>query len=215
MQPQWRSTKQEVQISSIDLNPDNPKTAQEGEMEALVASLKRDPELMNYNPLHVVKDGERYMVIDGNHRLLAIRQLQWESVMVEIYDDVFDDQGFLDQAKINERLFRNNANYVSYDTDLVAAMPFDFEDEVFLEEVAIPELKEIYYKEMNLDPETGDVKPFIKSISFKFESETAYNEVWNDFCVAREKSGLEHDLEVFKKIIDSYIYKGQNLAEDE
>ena len=215
MQPQWRSTKEEVEVGKIDLNPDNPKTPQKGEMEALVASLERDPNLMNYNPLHVVKDGERYMVVDGNHRLLAIRQLGWDSVMVEIYDDVFDDEGFLDQAKINERLFRNNASYVSYDTEKIANLDMPLDDMNFLDQMAIPEVKDLVYENLNLDPETGDVKTFYKSISFKFEDEHAYNDVWNDFCIARDRLGVDSDIEAFKLMIDKVVHEGKTYAEDE
>ena len=55
--------------------PKNPRVIKGKRFKQLCESLKEDPELMNLRPLLVYPRGDRYVVIDGNMRVKALRDM--------------------------------------------------------------------------------------------------------------------------------------------
>ena len=55
--------------------PKNPRTIKKKRFKQLCESIKEDPELMNLQPMLVYPLGERYVVVDGNMRLKALRDM--------------------------------------------------------------------------------------------------------------------------------------------
>ena len=69
------------EISQIDLNPDNPRFITEKKLKELKKELTKNPNGLLLNPLKLRHDG---VVLGGNQRLTAIRELGWKSVPVLI-----------------------------------------------------------------------------------------------------------------------------------
>lgn len=211
-QPDWKRTKEIVDLDLLQINPDNPKTAKEGEMEELIASLKRDPELMNYMPLHVIEDGEHFMVVDGNHRLMAIRELGWSEVPCEIYgDECRYDDGKINWSKVSERIIRSQEHYVDFDMDKMANLSLDLEPGK-IDELHLPNLKSMVFEELNLDDQGEPFEnTFARSISFKFEDQTAYNEFRHKFDQCKDKYNEKDDLKAFARMIEDILYPGEKF----
>ena len=55
--------------------PKNPRVIKKKRFKQLCESIKEDPELMNLQPMLVYPLGERYVVVDGNMRLKALRDM--------------------------------------------------------------------------------------------------------------------------------------------
>ena len=94
--------------------PANPRQINKDDYQKLITSLQEDSEFMEHKPLHVYKQGEKYIVLGGNMRLRALRELEWEEVPVTIYKpetpvDV-----------LRRRVIVDNTNYGGYDFDLLA-----------------------------------------------------------------------------------------------
>ena len=66
-----------VPLSSVKLNPNNPRTITEEDFNKLVTSLHEFPEMMELRPMVVDKNG---YVIGGNMRLRALQQLKIENI---------------------------------------------------------------------------------------------------------------------------------------
>lgn len=59
-----------IKLSSIRINPDNPRTIKDAKFKSLVDSIKRDPEFLEKRGI-VHADG---MILGGNQRYLAIQE---------------------------------------------------------------------------------------------------------------------------------------------
>lgn len=55
--------------------PKNPRVIKGKRFKQLCESIKEDPELLNLRPLLVYPRGDRYVVIDGNMRVKALRDM--------------------------------------------------------------------------------------------------------------------------------------------
>lgn len=67
----------DIELTLIDFDPDNPNEMDERTFNHLCDEIKR-MEGIDIDPIKVMPKGERYMMIDGEHRVLAIRKLKNE-----------------------------------------------------------------------------------------------------------------------------------------
>lgn len=77
-------------LSKLKLNPKNPKRVKAARLNALRLSLLSFPQMLPMRPIIIDKDG---VVIDGNHRIKAIRKI------------VEDGQEALRQSELDEKAF--------------------------------------------------------------------------------------------------------------
>ncbi len=55
--------------------PANPRQIDKTDYERLLKSLKEDPDFLVHKPLHVYEHNDQYVVLGGNQRLRALKEL--------------------------------------------------------------------------------------------------------------------------------------------
>lgn len=78
-----------VDISTIELNPDNPRTIDTEAFDKLVRSLKKSPWMLQLRPIVV---DENNVVLGGNMRLRACRSAGYTEVPVIVAKDLTKEQ---------------------------------------------------------------------------------------------------------------------------
>ena len=107
----------------VDGVPANPRTISTDDYQKLIDSIKDDPEYLEHEMPHVIKHGDVYVVLNGNQRLRALKELGYKEVPVTIYpDDTPPDV-------IKARIIKSNHGYGKDDMDMLANewsdMPLD------------------------------------------------------------------------------------------
>lgn len=110
-----------IELRKLDPNegqimglPKNPRYISEESYAALRKSVETAPEMFKFSPLVVVEQSGRYVVICGNMRLRALRELGRESVeCVVLPSDT-------PAAKLREYTMKDNESYGKTDWDLLA-----------------------------------------------------------------------------------------------
>src|SRR5205814_542402 len=77
--PSSLSSAAELPLERLRCWPGNPRTIRPERLEQLKQALAADPEMLQARPLLALPDGT---VIAGNQRLLAARELGWETIPV-------------------------------------------------------------------------------------------------------------------------------------
>jgi hypothetical protein len=67
--------------------PKNPRVIKGKRFKQLCESIKEDPELLNLRPLLVYSLGDRYVVIDGNMRVKALRDMAHVTAPCEVLQE--------------------------------------------------------------------------------------------------------------------------------
>ena len=101
---------QQVKISSIKKNPNNPRLIRDGKFERLVESVTTFPEMLDVRPIVVDEDN---IVLGGNMRLEAAKHLGLKTI------PVIKVEGWDDRRK-KEFLIKDNNNYGEWDWDTLA-----------------------------------------------------------------------------------------------
>ena len=101
-----------MSIADIHENPNNPRTITQGKYRKLVNSIKNFPKMIFYRPLVVNKEG---VVLGGNMRLKALKELGFAEVPVIVADD------FTEQEEL-EFIVKDNLPYGEWDVDALANM---------------------------------------------------------------------------------------------
>lgn len=99
-----------VPVSSVTLNPDNPRTIQERDLGYLVKSLRDFPEMMRLREIVV---DESMTVLGGNMRLLALRKAGEASCTVKVVSGLSPEQK-------REFIVKDNASFGAWDFDALA-----------------------------------------------------------------------------------------------
>lgn len=90
----------------------NPRKISQEEMECLKESLLSIPEYLEAHPIVMSNRTGKWVVIDGNQRMEAARQLGWEEVPVALMSG-------LTEEKEREIIIRANVNNGEWDMDLL------------------------------------------------------------------------------------------------
>ena len=123
---------QYLNVSEIDLLPENPRTITKADFQRLVDSIKING-FWKHRPLALVKRGDRLVALAGNQRLKAARKLKLQTVPCVIYTDTTIDEEL-------DIIARDNINNGEWDFNLLQtsevweAVDFDFMGLTFPEE---------------------------------------------------------------------------------
>jgi hypothetical protein len=99
-----------VKLSTIKLNPDNPRIIKDWKFEKLVKSIKEFPEMLELRPIVVNKD---MIVLGGNMRLRACKEAGIKEVPI-----LFANNLTFEQQK--EFIIKDNSNFGEWDWDVLA-----------------------------------------------------------------------------------------------
>ena len=99
-----------AKISEIKLNPDNPRTISNKDMELLIKSLKEFPEMLNLREIVV---DENMVVLGGNMRLLALQKMGVSDCQIRMVSGLTPEQK-------REFIIKDNSNFGRYDFDTLA-----------------------------------------------------------------------------------------------
>ena len=103
-----------VKISEVKPNPKNPRILKDDKFKKLVKSIQEFPDMLNKRPLVVFTDTDgKYIVLGGNQRLRALKELKHETVPIIVADEWTEEQK-------NEFLIKDNVGFGEWDWDSLA-----------------------------------------------------------------------------------------------
>ena len=106
--------KLEVNKGQIEGVPKNPRFIRDNKYKQLVESISNTPEMMKARPLIVHQQGEKYVVLAGNMRLRAMRELKWHECPCAITAEGTEAK------KLREYAIKDNVAFGEDDMDLLA-----------------------------------------------------------------------------------------------
>lgn len=102
--------------------PANPRTIHKDDYQKLLKSLQDDPEYLEHEMPHVIAHGDKYVVLNGNQRLRALRELKFKETPVTIYKPDTPPE------VIRARIIKSNHGYGKDDFDMLANDGWDIND---------------------------------------------------------------------------------------
>ena len=112
---------QDIDIKRLELNkgqveglPKNPRFIRDERYKALVKSIEDAPEMLNLRELLVVEHGNKFVVIGGNMRLRACKELGMETVPCKVLP------ADTPVAKLREYAIKDNNGFGEDDWDILA-----------------------------------------------------------------------------------------------
>jgi len=112
---------QEIKISKLEVNkgqveglPKNPRFIRDERYKALVKSIEDAPEMLKLRELLVVEHGSKFVVIGGNMRLRACKELGMETVPCKVLP------ADTPVAKLREYAIKDNNGFGEDDWDILA-----------------------------------------------------------------------------------------------
>lgn len=112
----------------IDGVPKNPRTWEQVDVERLAKSIEETPELLDARGLIVVPHGGKFVVIGGNMRLTACRQLKLKEMPCMVLPESTDAE------KLKAIAIKDNGSFGGWDFE---ALKLDDWDPVMLEECGV------------------------------------------------------------------------------
>lgn len=107
-------SKLEVNKGQIEGVPENPRFIRDERYRKLVKSIADTPEMMTARPLIVHQQGEKYVVLGGNMRLRAMRELKWKQSPCAVTSPNATIE------KLREYAIKDNLEYGEDDMDILA-----------------------------------------------------------------------------------------------
>ena len=102
--------KQQVKISKVKGNPNNPRIIKNDKFKKLVTSIKEFPEMLKLRPIVVDED---MMVLGGNMRLKASKDAGLKEVWIEVAEGLTEDQK-------KEFIVKDNVGFGEWEWDMLA-----------------------------------------------------------------------------------------------
>ena len=102
--------KQQVKISKVKGNPDNPRIIKNDKFKKLVKSIQEFPEMLKLRPIVVDED---MMVLGGNMRLKASKDAGLKEVWIDIAEGLTDEQK-------KEFIVKDNVGFGEWEWDMLA-----------------------------------------------------------------------------------------------
>jgi hypothetical protein len=100
----------DMHIDELMSNPHNPRQISDGQLASLMKSIKEFPEMLNLRPIVI---DENNIVLGGNMRLLACRQIGITDVPVVIAKGLTEEQK-------KEFIIKDNLGFGEWDWDILA-----------------------------------------------------------------------------------------------
>ena len=196
--------KQQVKISKVKGNPNNPRIIKNDKFKKLVKSIKDFPEMLKLRPIVVDED---MMVLGGNMRLKASKDAGLKEVWIEVAEGLSEEQK-------KEFIVKDNVGFGEWEWDMLA----NEWDSVQLAEWGL----DVWENEDDKEPEAGliedDEIPEVK------ESKVKRGDIWQlgkhrVMCgdstssddVAKLMNGEKADM-VFTDPPYNVDFKGQELS---
>jgi hypothetical protein len=101
--------KQQVKISKVKGNPDNPRIIKNDKFKKLVKSIQEFPEMLKLRPIVVDED---MIVLGGNMRLKASKDAGLKEVWIEIAEGLTEKQK-------KEFIVKDNVGFGEWDWDIL------------------------------------------------------------------------------------------------
>jgi ParB-like chromosome segregation protein Spo0J len=103
-----------VNINEVKPNPKNPRIIKDDKFKKLVKSIQEFPDMLNKRPLIVFTDVDnKYVVLGGNMRLKACKEIGLKEIPIIIADEWTEEQK-------NEFLIKDNVGFGEWDWDSLA-----------------------------------------------------------------------------------------------
>ena len=102
-----------AKVSKIKNNPNNPRIVRDEKYKKLLNSIKEFPEMLEKRPLVCFTKDDSYIVLGGNMRLKAIKELKIEEVEITLADDWTQEQK-------DRFIIADNVSFGSWDFDALA-----------------------------------------------------------------------------------------------
>ena len=194
--------KQQVKISKVKGNPNNPRIIKNDKFKKLVKSIQEFPEMLKLRPIVVDED---MMVLGGNMRLKASKDAGLKEVWVEVAEGLTEEQK-------KEFIVKDNVGFGEWDWDMLGNVWDNAKLGEWGMDVWQPELDEVWnekenenntdYLEKYLNKETGVLK-----ISFLQDE---YKEIVDEFTAILNKQKLNDFSEVLFFLIKKHNENDRN-----
>tara|TARA_R110001583_G_scaffold170036_1_gene323289 strand:+ start:17 stop:535 length:519 start_codon:yes stop_codon:yes gene_type:complete len=102
--------KQQVKISKVKGNPNNPRIIKNDKFKKLIKSIQEFPEMLKLRPIVVDED---MMVLGGNMRLKASKDAGLKEVWIEIAEGLTEEQK-------KEFIVKDNVGFGEWEWDMLA-----------------------------------------------------------------------------------------------
>lgn len=103
-----------VNINEVKPNPKNPRLIKDEKFKKLVKSIQEFPDMLNKRPLIVFTDTDgKYVVLGGNMRLKALKELNYKEVPIIVADEWTEEQKA-------EFLIKDNVGFGEWDWESLA-----------------------------------------------------------------------------------------------
>lgn len=103
-----------VKINEVKPNPKNPRLIKDDKFKKLVKSIQEFPDMLNKRPLITFTDTDgKYVVLGGNMRLKALKELNYKEVPIILADEWTEEQKA-------EFLIKDNVGFGEWDWDNLA-----------------------------------------------------------------------------------------------
>ena len=197
---------EKVDIKSLVMNPNNPRTIKDDKFKKLVKSIKEFPEMLDVRPIVV---DENMVVLGGNMRTKACISAGLTEVSIIKFNDLSED-------KKKEFVLKDNQSFGEWDNNLLSnwdkemLLNSGFEEWEMLDIFGINDLDNKYKGNIegsNFNPEEVDVNDYIKqNILFFNEFMIEFEDDSIKECIRNLKSisSQEAFLNDLKKIIIQY-----------
>ena len=102
--------KQQVKISQVKANPNNPRIIKNDKFKKLVKSIQEFPEMLALRPIVV---DENMIVLGGNMRLKASKEAGLKEVWIEVAEGLTEEQK-------KEFIVKDNVGFGEWEWDMLA-----------------------------------------------------------------------------------------------
>lgn len=99
-------------VSELNVSTKNPRSITKERLEALMESIKKDPQFLIERPILATKVNNRYVVYAGTQRLAACKELGLEKVPVIVQEE-------LDNEVLDYRMLLDNVHRGQFDAKLL------------------------------------------------------------------------------------------------
>lgn len=104
----------QVKITDIKTNPNNPRIIKDEKYKKLLKSIEEFPDMLNKRPIVAFTDKDgKYVVLGGNMRLKALKELKYKEVPIIVADEWTEEQKA-------EFLIKDNVGFGEWDWDSLA-----------------------------------------------------------------------------------------------
>lgn len=188
---------EKIKVSEIKPNPSNPRTIKKEQLDKLKKSIMDFPSMLDLRPIVV---DENNMVIGGNMRLRALKELGIEEVSYIKVNNLTKEQK-------EQFVIKDNLNYGEWNWDVLQADWNLFEIDNW--GLDLPSWLNDDEKEPEFDEDINHnylqtyINSKVKQIVM-FLSAEQYEEVINSFDKIMENEGLESNTEVILFLMEKY-----------